>query len=332
MLFDPNWMPDQSEGLRAGRILLRGLPTCRTVVDVIGRMHHRNPYADRISVLRYLTVIMLDSAALAPRLDFATAIAREAGRRLSTLRECGRWAEPKMLGDVGDQAADGYLQGAIFGRYPNDAVLSEETKDDLERTKNRIAWIVDPLDGTKEYASGRHDWAVHVGLAVDQKPVLGVVALPSIDRVMVATDASDVGAKAELLGDGGEWPTAFTPDSGSLGDAPLRLVASRSHTPEWMQEFALGLGNAELVPCGSVGFKVSMLLFGKADVYVHKIGLKEWDTCAPEAIARAAGYTVCRFDGRDHRYNQENARNDELVVCRPWLKDRVLEVLQSVGA
>ena len=113
---------------------------------------------------------------------------------------------------------------------------------------------------------------------------------------------------------------------------PLRLVASRSHTPDWMQQFAEAVGPSELVPCGSVGFKVSMLLFGKADVYVHKIGLKEWDTCAPEVVARACGYEVCRFDGRPHRYNQANARNDELVVCRPWLKDQVLEALGRIGA
>ena len=275
---------------------------------------------------------MLDSTELTSRLGFATAIAREAGRRLSVLRSSGRWQEPKILGDVGDNAADGYLQGALFGRYPEDAVLSEETKDDLERTKNRIAWIVDPLDGTKEYAGGRHDWAVHVGLAVDQKPVLGVVAMPTIDRVIVATNPTEGSSSVSLLGSGGEWPDSFVDDNGSQGDAPLRLVASRSHTPEWMQRFAEGMGNAELVPCGSVGFKVSMLMFGKADIYVHKIGLKEWDTCAPEAIARAAGYSVCRFDGQDHCYNQENARNDELIVCRPWLKDRVLEVLKSVGA
>lgn len=237
-----------------------------------------------------------------------------------------------MMGDIGDQAADGYLQGAIFGRYPDDAVLSEETKGNLSRCKNRVAWIVDPLDGTKEYSGGRHDWAVHVGLAVDEKPVLGVVSLPTLDRTMIATLPAGDDAKVEVLGSSGDWPTAFVPDPGSAGDAPLRLAASRSHTPHWMQRFADAMGNAEMVRNGSVGFKVSQLLFGNADIYVHKIGLKEWDTCAPEVIARAAGFAVCRFSGEDHRYNQENARNDELVVCRPWLKDRVLEVLQSVGA
>ena len=275
---------------------------------------------------------MLDSADLASRLEFAVAIAGEAGRRLSQLRETGRWTDPKMMGDIGDQAADGYLQGALFGRYADDAVLSEETKEDLSRCKNRVAWIVDPLDGTKEYSAGRYDWAVHVGLAVDEKPVLGVVSLPSLDRTMVATLPESGQARVEVLGSSGDWPTAFASDPGALGDAPLRLVASRSHTPHWMQRFADAMGNAEMVRNGSVGFKASQLLFGNADIYVHKTGLKEWDTCAPEAIARAAGFTVCRFSGEDHRYNQENARNDELVICRPWLKDRVLEVLEAVGA
>ena len=276
---------------------------------------------------------MLDASELTSRLDFAVAVARAAGARLLSLRESGKWEDPKILGNIGDQAADGYLQGAIFGRYPDDAILSEETKDDVERTKNRVAWIVDPLDGTKEYSTGRHDWAVHVGLAVDEQPVLGAVALPSVGRVLTGTNV-EASRQAAVLGDDGDWPSAFAGDEGAGGvqDKMLRLVASRSHTPEWMQKFAAGMGDAELVPCGSVGFKVSMLLFGKADIYVHKIGLKEWDTCAPEAIARAAGYEVCRFDGAPHRYNQANARNDELVVCRPWLKERVLAGLAAVGA
>ncbi len=274
---------------------------------------------------------MLTDADLSSRLDFAVEVANAAGRRLSGLRASGKWEDPKILGNVGDQAADGYLQGAIFGRYPEDAVLSEETKDDLERTRNRVAWIVDPLDGTKEYSTGREDWAVHVGLAVDQAPVLGVVALPSIGRTLTARIAGGE-AQAAVHGAGGDGPTAFAPDVDAAEGTKLRLVASRSHTPDWMLGFASAMGDAELVPCGSVGFKVSMLLFGKADIYVHKVGLKEWDTCAPEAVARAAGYEVCRFDGAAHCYNQEDPRNNELVVCRPALKERVLAALADVGA
>jgi 3'(2'), 5'-bisphosphate nucleotidase len=263
---------------------------------------------------------------LADRLEFAKAIAGAAGRRLLGLRTEGRWSEPKLLGDIGDQAADGYLQGAVFGRYPDDAILSEETKGVPGRTEKRGVWIVDPLDGTKEYSTGRHDWAVHVGFAWDGVPLLGAVALPAIDRVLTAA-----GGVAKLHAGGGaaDWPSEFVCDRGPAAETSPRLVVSRSHTPDWIQRFADGLGGKDLVPCGSVGFKVAMLLFGRADVYVHKTGLKEWDTCAPEAIARAAGFAVCRFDGQTQRYNQKDPRNDEIVVCRPWLQDRVLQALRA---
>ena len=270
-----------------------------------------------------------NDAELATRLQFAARIATEAGDRLAALRASGRWPDEAMLGDVGDQAADGYLQGYLRGRYPDDGLLSEETKDAAERLGKRFTWIVDPLDGTKEYSSGRHDWAVHVGFAVDGVPVLGAVALPTIGRVLTGVC---VGGRiqAAVTGSGGDWPQALAADAGS-SRSRLRLVVSRSHTPEWVQKFAQQMGDAELVPCGSVGFKVAMLLFGRADVYVHNKGLKEWDTCAPEAIARAAGWSVCRIDGSTQRYNQQNPRNDEIVVCRPALRERVLAGLAGCG-
>jgi 3'(2'), 5'-bisphosphate nucleotidase len=99
-----------------------------------------------------------------------------------------------------------------------------------------------------------------------------------------------------------------------------------------MQRFADGMGKAELVPCGSVGFKVSMLLFGKADIYVHKIGLKEWDTCAPETIARSLGWSVCKLRGEEHRYNRPDPKNHEFVVCRPAWRERVIAALAESGA
>jgi len=270
----------------------------------------------------------LTDAELSTRLAFAARIAAEAGRRLVGLRASGRWTDEGILGDVGDQAADGYLQGYLRGRYPDDGLLSEETVDAAERAGKRLVWIVDPLDGTKEYSSGRHDWAVHVGLTIDGKPALGAVALPAIDRVLTGVCGGGI-VQAAVTGSDGEWPQAFAADAGPSSGQPLRLACSRSHTPEWMQRFARELGGAELVPCGSVGFKVAMLLFGKADVYVHQKGLKEWDTCAPEAIARAAGWTVCRFDGSDQRYNQRDPRNDQIVVCRTRLRERVLAGLAS---
>jgi 3'(2'), 5'-bisphosphate nucleotidase len=263
---------------------------------------------------------------VATRLAFARRIAADCGQRLLHIRSCGRWPEGPLVGDVGDQAADGYLQGSLRARFPDDGLLSEETTDGPERLARRWTWIVDPLDGTKEYTQGRHDWAVHVGIACDGTAVAGALALPAVDRV--ATGVCLPGAeRAELTGGGsGEWPMALPADPGPDAPRRLRMVCSRSHTPELVHRIANGL-DAELVPCGSVGFKVAMLLFGQADLYVHKKGLREWDVCAPEAVARAAGFVVCRFDGELHRYNRPDPRSDEIVVCRPWLRDRVLALL-----
>ncbi|MCA8953319.1 MAG: 3'(2'),5'-bisphosphate nucleotidase CysQ [Planctomycetes bacterium] len=255
------------------------------------------------------------------RLAFAAQIASEAGARLRGLRASGRWSDEKVLGDVADQAADGYLQGYLRGRHPEDGLLSEETKDSPGRLGPRYTWIVDPLDGTKEYRTDRHDWAVHVGLCHDGVPVLGAVALPAIDRVLTGVCVAGH-ERCELRGEGGDWPRELAPANAATSG--LRIAVSRSHTPDWVQRFADHIGASELVPSGSVGFKVSLLLFGKADVYVHKTGLKEWDTCAPEAIARAAGWAVHRLDGSDQRYNQPDPRNDEILVCRPAVLERVL--------
>ncbi len=267
-------------------------------------------------------------ADIAARLAFAARIAEDAGRRLLAVRTSGRWTDEAILGDVGDQAADGYLQGALLARYPDDGILSEETKDAPERLARRWTWIVDPLDGTKEFSQGRQDWAVHVGLALDGRPVLGAVALPAISRVVSAVCAAGA-IRVALHGAGGEWPMVLAGDDGPPLSRRLRMVVSRSHTPEIVAKVARELGDAELIPCGSVGFKVAMLMLGKADAYVHKKGLKEWDTCAPEVVARAAGFTVCRLDGSDQGYNRPDPRNDEIVVCRPWLRQRVLEALAA---
>ena len=116
------------------------------------------------------------------------------------------------------------------------------------------------------------------------------------------------------------------------GPARPRIAVSRSHTPPWIEAFAGALGGADLRPWGSAGFKVSRLLVGEADLYVHKVGLKEWDTCAPETVARALGWHVCRLRGEPHLYNREDPRNHELVVCRPALRERVLEAISASGA
>lgn len=264
----------------------------------------------------------IDKSVVERDLAFAIEAAAAAGERVLALREAERW-EGRTLADVGDQAADGYLQGLIQGRYPDDGLLSEETADTDERLAKERAWIVDPLDGTKEYSQLRSDWAVHVALTIGGQCALGAVALPSEGDVLWGvTVEGDVRA-------GSTAGTEFT-----RGDAPapkkLRVAVSRSHTPEWIERFGEEM-DAELVPNGSVGFKVSRLLKGAADLYVHKVGLKEWDTCAPETVARAMGWSVCKLRGEEHRYNQRDPKNHELVICRPAMRERVLAAIEAAG-
>lgn len=256
-------------------------------------------------------------------LAFAIEIAREAGRRVVGLRNEKRW-EGKMLADIGDQAADGLLQGYLRGRYPADGILSEETVDSAERLTKARAWIVDPLDGTQEYSEGRADWGVHVALTLGGQCALAAVALPADDDVLWGVCVP-----------GKERAGSSKGSALVRGDSPQRarprIVVSRSHTPPWVEKFARAL-DAELVPCGSAGYKVARLLTGEADLYAHTIGLKEWDTCAPETVARALGWHVSKLRGEAHAYNQKNPKNHELLVCRPAWRERLLVALRESGA
>lgn len=263
-------------------------------------------------------------AELEQDLAFAKQAALEAGQRVADLRASGRW-QGQTLADIGDQAADGLLQGLLRGRYPHDGVLSEETADSPARLSRERCWIVDPLDGTREFSEGREDWAVHVALSIGGRCALGAVALPSRGQVLwgVALPGREsfgvTGPGSLVRGDGAT-------------DGPLRIVVSRSHTPDWVARFAERIGARAPQPWGSAGFKSALLLLGEADVYVHKKGLKEWDTCAPETVARALGWSVCRLRGDEHRYNQADPRNHEFVVCRAGDRERVLRGLAESGA
>ena len=256
-------------------------------------------------------------------LELAVQAAREAGLRALAIRAAGRW-EGDVLADVGDNACDGYVQGLLRGCRPEDGILSEETADTTGRLERERAWIVDPLDGTREYSQGRDDWAVHVALTVDGRCALGAVALPAKERLLWGVCL----AGHERFGAEGAGDLLA---GGTSSSVPPRLAVSRSHTPPWVQRFASDL-EAEMTPAGSVGNKVAMLLLGEADVYVHQRGLKEWDTCAPEAVARSLGWHVSKLRGESHTYNRPDPRNHELVICRPEWKQRVLEAVARSGA
>jgi len=224
--------------------------------------------------------------------DLAAHLAQVAGHLLITVRE-SELVTGKALGAAGDATANQFLVHAVRQQRPEDGLLSEEAKDTEERLAKSRVWIIDPVDGTREYGEARADWAVHVGLAVDGAPVLGAVALPDAGAVY-RSDA----------------PVAVPP-------APerLRMVVSRSRPAAEALYVAERIG-AELVPMGSAGAKAMAVIRGEADIYLHSGGQYEWDSCAPAAVALAHGLHASRIDGAPLVYNQPNTWLPDLLICR----------------
>nr|WP_249420434.1 3'(2'),5'-bisphosphate nucleotidase CysQ [Rhabdothermincola salaria] len=239
-------------------------------------------------------------------------MATGAGELLLGLRSelSAEGADERTIKDAGDLRSHDWLMAELATARPADAVLSEEGKDDQVRLRASRVWIVDPLDGTREFGEGRDDWAVHVALSVDGVPVVGAVALPGLDLTLASAPAATVPAR---------------PDG-----APVRLVVSRSRPPALATAVAASLGG-ELLPMGSAGAKAMAVVRGEADVYVHGGGQYEWDNCAPAAVALAAGLHVSRLDGSPLRYNNADPYLPDLVVCRAELADDVLAAVAAAG-
>jgi len=238
-------------------------------------------------------------------------LAEQAGRRLLELR--ARGGEPDLLRKAGDRRSHEFLATELAARRPGDVVLSEEGTDDPARLAAGRVWIVDPLDGTREFGEpGRTDWAVHVALWDRTAAGLtaGAVALPARDRVL--STAAPAG-----------------PPAGGEGNGPVRIVVSRSRAPRLVYDLSHLLG-AELVPLGSAGAKVAAVVYGEADAYVHAGGFYEWDTAAPVAVARAAGFHASRIDGSPLAYNQADLLMPDILVCRPALSGALLQAIRKV--
>jgi 3'(2'), 5'-bisphosphate nucleotidase len=239
--------------------------------------------------------------------EVAAAAARAAAAVLTGLREEGRLTG-RDLGDAGDAAAQAAISGVLAERRPGDVVFSEEAVDDRRRLTAERVWIVDPLDGTREYGEApRPDWAVHVALWADGDLAAAAVALPALGAVLVTDPAPTVPAPA--------------------GGRP-RIAVSRSRPPAVATTAAAAL-DAELVPMGSAGWKVTAVVRGEADAYVHAGGMYQWDSAAPVAVARAAGLTAVRLDGSPLVYNGPDAWLPDLLVCRPELADRLLAAVRA---
>lgn len=238
----------------------------------------------------------------------ATWLATVAGERLLEVR--GEGLEGRELKDAGDRAAHELLMELVAEHRPDDAVLSEEGKDDKARLTSSRVWIIDPLDGTREFSEvPRDDWAVHVALWQDGDLVAGAVAQPAL----------------------GETFNTGTPPVVPPSSAPRpRIAVSRSRPPAFVHALAEELG-AELVPMGSAGVKVISVARDLTDAYVHAGGQYEWDSAAPVAVARAAGLFTSRIDGTALEYNQEDVYLPDLIVCRPELAARIVGFVQEHG-
>ena len=217
-------------------------------------------------------------------------------------------ADPKALRAEGDRSSHEFIVAALAAAHPEDAVLSEEGADDPVRLAASRVWIVDPLDGTREFGeAGRTDWAVHVALAIDGQVTAASVALPARELTLDASPA-----------------TTLAP----AYDGPPRIVVSRTRPPAIAETLAERLGG-ELVPLGSAGAKAMAVVLGDADVYAHSGGQYEWDSAAPVGVAAAAGLHVSRLDGAPLLYNRPEPWLPDLLICRPELRDAVLAVTRE---
>jgi 3'(2'), 5'-bisphosphate nucleotidase len=240
----------------------------------------------------------------------AAAIARAAGELLLELRAgIGSRFDADEAKRLGDRRSHEYVSGRLAELYPDDGLLSEEGADDHRRLATARTWIVDPLDGTREFGEPpRVDWAVHVALVVGERPVVGAVALPA-QGVVLSTAT----------------PPAPSP---APGGRP-RLVVSRTRPPPWVGAVGERL-DAEMVPMGSAGAKIAAVITGEADIYLHDGGQYEWDSAAPVAVALAAGLHASRLDGSSLRYNQADPWLPDLAVCHPSISAQVLVAVSEL--
>ena len=240
--------------------------------------------------------------------QLAAELAKAAGAILLEVRRAGVF-DGVALGKAGDHTANQFLVHALRHARPDDGLLSEESQDTAERLGKERAWIVDPVDGTREYGEGRDDWAVHVALAVRGVPVVGAVALPGLGLVLRSDQPAPLSA---------------------LVPVP-RMVVSRTRPAKEAVAVAETLG-AEVIAMGSAGAKAMAVVRGEAEIYLHTGGQYEWDSCAPVAVALAYGLHCSRVDGTPLVYNRPDTYVPDLLICRPEWAARVLELVAGMGA
>jgi 3'(2'), 5'-bisphosphate nucleotidase len=242
----------------------------------------------------------------------AVRLAVEAGRHLVEVREA-MFADGMSYWDVmdtGDMVSHHFIGEQLREHRPSDPVLDEEGAEDPRRFESDRVWIIDPLDGTREYGErGRNDWAVHIALWGGDRFIAGAVSLPAVGMVF-ATD-----------------PPPVVPDPGR---PKPRIITSRSRAPYAAVLIAEALG-CDAVRLGSAGAKAMAVVLGEADIYVHDGGMYQWDSAAPTAVAEAAGLHTSRVDGSPLVYNARDPWLPDMLICRPELAEPALQALWGDG-
>ena len=235
----------------------------------------------------------VDDARLTRRLALGTSEILKGVRGVGLLR--GR-----HLGDAGDELAQNWIARVLHQHRPDDGVLSEEAGDNPARLTKKRVWIIDPLDGTKEFATGRQDWAVHIALVEDHQIVQAAVGLPDLGVIFTSEDSRAV-----------------------HGPLTGKIVVSRNRPPEVATSIAEATGRS-VMPLGSAGAKAMKVLLGDVDAYIHAGGQYEWDSAAPVGVAQAAGLHCSRLDGSPLTYNNEDTYLPDLLICRKELADELI--------
>ena len=239
--------------------------------------------------------------------ELAAHLAKIAGTILIEVRDSGMFTG-KALGKAGDQTANQFLVSALREQRPDDGLLSEESRDTDERLSKDRVWIVDPVDGTREYGEARTDWAVHVALCVNGRPETGAVALPGLG-IVLRSDA----------------PIAIP----ALPQRP-RMVVSRTRPAAEAVAVSDTIG-AELIGMGSAGAKSMAVVRGEAEIYLHTGGQYEWDSAAPAAVALAHGLHASRIDGSPLVYNNAGTYMPDLLICRAEWAEQVLAEVAKIS-
>jgi 3'(2'), 5'-bisphosphate nucleotidase len=235
----------------------------------------------------------------------AERLATGAGEILLALQK-NSGLEGKALGKAGDEQANAWLMRELQAARPDDAILSEEEQDRETRLSKSRIWIIDPLDGTREFSEGRSDWAVHVALSIDSHAAVGAVALPGLGITLTSGN-----------------PATLPPPN-----SPPKMLVSRTRPAAEALMVADAI-SAELLPMGSAGAKAMAVVRGEADIYLHTGGQYQWDNCAPVAVATAHGLHCSRVDGSPISYNRADTSLPDLLICRPEWAARILAELRS---